>query len=820
MKVQQAALISLRRSMVLAVFAGSCSAIALGQAGSSANAGINPGRSTAKLASAAKASGAQPVGQANAAGQPTDPNAKARVRVTEQNTVDLHIKDEELSSVLELLAIQGQKNIIVSKNVSGKVTMNLWGVTFFEALDALLHANGFAYVEKGNFIYVYTVEELEKLEKTFKKRVAKVVRLNYLNAPDAAEFVKGMLSKDGEIKTTPKTEDFSIGDDAPVGKDDFTLGASIVVTDYEENITQIEALLRELDTKPSQVLIEATVLQSNVTEDNAFGVDFSALSGLEFIDFDLLGAGPRGVIDGLINGGADPSRGITNTGTSGGVQSTVGGTAGRGGLKLGYINNSIGAFVRVLDEISDTTVLANPKLLTLNRMPSRVLVGRRVAYLSTTATETSTTQSVQYLDTGVQLYVRPFVTNSREIRLEIKPQVSSADVREIRAVGSGGTVTVPDEVTQEVVTNIIVPDAMTVVIGGLFTETTTNGRNQVPYLGDIPVLGAAFRGQSTALNRQEIIFLVTPSIVNDTTLVSQGEQGKAIEDHMRSGTRQGMLPFSRERRSSDLNMQAELAAREGNHERALMLINQSLQIRPNNEDALRLRDRILGEREQWPSGSRLPGVVGTEVRDRLRQVPVPAERPKYRPPFPQVDMPRLPLPSPDRVSNEPTKIDSEISPLPPGWDKIEHLFQPNKDVANVNFSNLKLNFDPSLQPQAESMGQQYQQPLAVTTQPGGQLDFQPAVQQYAPGITMSASFQPVAPQAPLPAAVVTREDLSALAGALPASIPGTTGLFQQPQPQAATQVAGAQQAQPQPAADVSKETTTATVPTAAPITNP
>jgi type II secretory pathway component HofQ len=93
-----------------------------------------------------------------------------------------------------MLSISAQKNIIVSKNVTGKVTMNLWGVTFYEALDALLHANGFAYVEKGSFIYVYTLDELEKLEKTFKKRVAKVVTLNFLNAPDAAEFVKGMLS--------------------------------------------------------------------------------------------------------------------------------------------------------------------------------------------------------------------------------------------------------------------------------------------------------------------------------------------------------------------------------------------------------------------------------------------------------------------------------------------------------------------------------------------------------------------------------------------------------------------------------------------------
>jgi hypothetical protein len=180
-------------------------------------------------------------------------------------------------------------------------------------------------------------------------------------------------------------------------------------------------------------------------------------------------------------------------------------------------------------------------------------------------------------------------------------------------------------------------------------------------------------------------------------------------------------------------------------------------------------------------------------------------------------MPRLTLPSPDRVSAEPTQIDSEVAPLPPGWEKIEHLFQPNKDVANINFSNLKLNFDPTLQPQAAAT----QQPLAVTTQPGGQLNFDPAPQQYDGGIKMSVSFEPVAQQTPRPAATVTREDLSALAGALPASNPGGNPLFPKAQPQPATQVAGAQQpAKGEQATEQPKEATTATVPTAAPITNP
>ena len=109
--------------------------------------------------------------QAPAAPAPRDPmkvqnaaaddKGKAKVSVSEHMTVDLHLKDEDLANVLELLSIQTQKNIVASKGVSGKVTATLYGVTFYQALDAILHVNGFGYVENGNFIFVYTNEELK-----------------------------------------------------------------------------------------------------------------------------------------------------------------------------------------------------------------------------------------------------------------------------------------------------------------------------------------------------------------------------------------------------------------------------------------------------------------------------------------------------------------------------------------------------------------------------------------------------------------------------------------------------------------------------------
>src|SRR5262249_28090051 len=87
-----------------------------------------------------------------------------KVKVDDHMIVDLHVNDEDLANVLQMLSIQSQKNIVSSKNVSAVVTASLYGVTFYEALDAILHVNGYGYIERGNFIYVYTLDELAKIE--------------------------------------------------------------------------------------------------------------------------------------------------------------------------------------------------------------------------------------------------------------------------------------------------------------------------------------------------------------------------------------------------------------------------------------------------------------------------------------------------------------------------------------------------------------------------------------------------------------------------------------------------------------------------------
>ncbi|HHN79018.1 MAG TPA: hypothetical protein ENK11_10165, partial [Phycisphaerales bacterium] len=407
---------------------------------------------------------------------PDDGVFNGEVTVDEFDLVDLHVNNENLAAVLQLLSLQSRRNIVASRNVSASITADLYGVTFYEALDAILHVNGFGYREEGNFIYVYTTEELEQIADASRRMSTHVIDLNYLNAVDAARFASPLLSETGTITTPNESVDFDIPETGPTGKDDYANTALLVIHDYDENIEEIAQLIARLDTRPSQVLVEATILQAAINEDNAFGVDFSLIGDLSFTDFlnplkaanNLIGG--RGVS--LVDGSETPTDFPGADGEARAITSNIGNVAGKASLKAGIIDKDVAVFMRVLDEVTDVTVISNPKVLTLNRQPARVLVGTRVGFLNTTTTQTSTTQSVDFLDTGTQLHIRPFVTSDDMIRLEVKPQVSTAKLRE-STTSAGQSVTIPDEDTTELVTNLLVRDGQTVVLGGLFTESTT-----------------------------------------------------------------------------------------------------------------------------------------------------------------------------------------------------------------------------------------------------------------------------------------------------------------------------------------------------------
>ena len=541
------------------------------------------------------------------------------VSVNDAGTVEIHVNDAALVEVLRMLSLQSQKNIVASKEVGGKVTANLYGVTVREALDAILHANGFAYREKGNFIYVYTAKEIQELEKANRVTTTEVFRLFYTPGANAVNMIKPVLSDAAQVSFSTQAVAGITTGSSDVGGNSHAIEDVVVVTDYPENLERVRKIIKEVDRRPQQILIEATILRAALSEDNALGVDFNVVAGVNLAQI-VTNAG--GQILGGNFGGENPdatARGAGGIGTGNSFTNGV-----NGGLKVGFVSDNISVVLAALEGVTDTTVLANPKVLALNKQKGEVIVGRKDGYLTTTVTESSTVQTVEFLDTGTRLIFRPFIGDDGYIRMEIHPEDSS---------GGLTADNLPFKITTEVTSNIMVKDGHTVVIGGLFREASDSSKSQVPGLGNLPIAGALFRNQRDRTVREEIIILLTPHIIKDEVAFSNASEAELNElDKLRVGVRRGMMPWGRERLAEAAYEKAvaEMAKEYPDKEKALFHLNCATNLNPKFREAINLRESISGKQLSASDNSSVRSFVRRQViadRDRPAPERLPASVP-------------------------------------------------------------------------------------------------------------------------------------------------------------------------------------------------
>jgi len=335
------------------------------------------------------------------------------------------------------------------------------------------------------------------------------------------------------------------------------------------------------------VVVESTVVSSKVQQKDGFGVDVSIIGNLDFANL----TNPLSGANDLFSGDVTKPAGESSV-TAG--NSAVSGWDRESTMKVGVISDDVSVFLRLLDSVTDTTVLARPRVMALNRQRAQILIGRRVGYLSSTTTQTSTTQSVEFLDSGIKLVFRPFISSDGSIRMELAPSVSEAKIENLVDT-NGSTLPVPNEDTSEITTNVRVKNGQTLVLGGLFKENTVIERRQVPGLGDIPLLGNAFKGYDDSLTREEIIFLVTPTIVKDEIAKVWSDEANEFEHAVRIGTREGLLPWSRDTLTTSSNQKAFEAMAKGDRELALFHAENSLRLMPNQPEMVRLRAELTGK---------------------------------------------------------------------------------------------------------------------------------------------------------------------------------------------------------------------------------
>jgi type IV pilus assembly protein PilQ len=266
-----------------------------------------------------------------------------------------------------------------------------------------------------------------------------------------------------------------------------------------------------------------------------------------------------------------------------------------GGITFGIIKDQVAVFLRALEQVTDTTVLANPKILALNKQKGQVIVGRRDGFLTTTVTETQAVQTVEFLETGTQLLFRPFIGDDGFVRVELHPEDS---------VGFVNAQGLPSEQTTEVTTNVIVRDGQTILIGGLFRELTTDARSQVPGLGSIPGLGQLFRSNNDSSGREEVIILLTLHIVKDQDAFAAAsrDQYENIE-RLRVGIRRGLMWHGRDRLAQAHYQRALEAINVDKRDKALWHTQMALHAEPRLLPAVELKEKILGERDSYEDGT-------------------------------------------------------------------------------------------------------------------------------------------------------------------------------------------------------------------------
>ncbi len=483
-------------------------------------------------------------------------------------------EDFGIRKALALLGSLTGKNIVPSPNVDGQLAFrSLKDVTFDEAMNAIL-GDGFVYAQEGNLIKVYTKAEYENIMKDPKRRAYKVITLYYITAEEASKLITPVLSDLAVIQSSTDAEKgISGGSGGSGGGSGGSLGSGgggnsmalndmIVVYDFPENIERAEEVIKSLDVRPLQVLVEATILSAALNEDMYLGVDWNLLSGFAVDAFPTA---------------------LSSIGTP---IETTGFVQADSGLNIGVSSGKLQGFINALEELTDVTVMANPKIMAVNKQQGSLLIGKKLGYLSSQSVSdggTSTSQ-VEFYESGTRLVFRPYIGNDGYIRMEIYPKDSSAELN--------ATTQAPDETTTELQTNIMVKDGETIIIGGLFREVTNVVRQQVPVLGNIPLIGWLFSGQTDLTQREEVIVMLTPHIIKEP--VASAEEIATVNRKMISANDE-LIPVSRRNMADDHYALAAKLYLEGDTAGAMKNLEIAISLRPTFIKAISLKEKILRE---------------------------------------------------------------------------------------------------------------------------------------------------------------------------------------------------------------------------------
>jgi type IV pilus assembly protein PilQ len=421
------------------------------------------------------------------------PSVKGR----EGQVYTMEFRDADIKDVLRALGQENNLNIIISEKIQGKVTLSFNKVKLTDAIDSILRINNLTYHREGNVMMILASPFGEGEEGLITSRIP----LDFANAKEVSENIKNMLSSKGKATIDQRTN-------------------TLIVKDVAENVKRIGDLVKSIDTKTPQVMIEARIVEARTSFSRELGIQWGLekQGSTKYGSYTISGGGTKSSSSDTTYTPLTGGIGVSGTGFMVNLPASVGSGSG-GSIGLSFVTNSLGLDLQLsaMESTGKGKVLSNPRILTLDNKEAKISSGREIPIKVVTSVSGTTTTEIKTINASLSLTVTPHITSDDQIVMNIKAEKAEPD-------WTNEVDNIPTIIKKNATTDMIVRNGDTIVIGGIFTKEYSDSEDGVPFLSKIPVLGWFFKKKGIVDEQNELLIFITPTVVKDSkTFISKGE---------------------------------------------------------------------------------------------------------------------------------------------------------------------------------------------------------------------------------------------------------------------------------------------------------
>ncbi|HET7931064.1 MAG TPA: type IV pilus secretin PilQ [Rhodanobacteraceae bacterium] len=458
--------------------------------------------------------------------------------------VTFNFQDIPVRSVLQLLADVSNLNIVASDSVQGNVTLRLVNVPWDQALDVILRAKSLAKRQNGNVIWIAPQTEIAKYEENIAQArekelnsaqlVTDYIPINYGNAKQIADLLTSGAKQGNAGGGGGSSERGFLSPRGSVSFDERT--NTLLVNDTPEKVQEIRQLVAILDRPVKQVLIESrlVIATDNFTRELGAKLGIAGFrinpsgqvlsTGSTTDDVTKTGNSVRTWQNGVsqaISNGTNPLDVALPVITSGLNVDLPSSTVGTSSIAFGILGNDylLNLELSAAQTEGRSETISQPKVVTANNQEASIVQGQQIGYLTFQNSGSgggAGTATVQFKNAALELHVTPTITSDNRVFMKLKI-IKDAIAQLVQNPGGGF---VPQIDHREIDTSVLVKNGQTVVLGGVYEFTNEHDVSKVPFLGDIPILGALFRDKKNINNKAELLVFITPHILGQESTVN------------------------------------------------------------------------------------------------------------------------------------------------------------------------------------------------------------------------------------------------------------------------------------------------------------